>query len=262
MINAAYSRYILAIVSQTSIILHIPHSQPRIPPEVRSGILLNDADLRLELLRMTDWYTDELFDTGIGTAIVYPVSRLVADPERFVDDKEEPMSQKGMGVVYSRTSEGQMLRYLDPEERAALINTYYRPHHKRLERAVADNLYKSGQCLIIDCHSFSSLPLPHETDQNIPRPDICIDTESFHTPENLVRAIENACREKKLVSKRNSPFKGTLVPSAFHLKEERVRSIMIEVNRALYMDESTGRKVPWFINVRSQVRKILGALSL
>ena len=69
---ALYSRP----MSQAPIILHIPHSRPDIPADVRSDILLDDADLRRELLRMTDSYTDELFDTGIGTAVVYPVSRL------------------------------------------------------------------------------------------------------------------------------------------------------------------------------------------
>ncbi len=227
---------------KTPIVLHIPHSSPHIPADVRSGILLNDAELRRELLRMTDWYTDELFDVGIGTAIVYPVSRLVADPERFRDDKKEPMSKKGMGAVYIRTSDRKALRRITADDRAALLRQYYEPHHERLEKAVADKLNKHGHCLILDCHSFSSMPLPHEPVQTTPRPDICVGTDSFHAPESLVRVIETACRAEGLNCKRDSPFKGTFVPSAFHLKDERVYSIMIEVNRSLYVDEATGQK--------------------
>ncbi len=229
-------------MSQTPIILHIPHSSRYIPADVRSGILLNDADLRRELLRMTDWYTDELFDIGIGTAIVYPVSRLVADPERFVDDKEEPMSKKGMGAVYTRTSDGKILRRMSPDERALLLRQYYTPHHDCLAKAVAHNLSKHGQCLIIDCHSFSSMPLPHEPRQSLPRPDICIGTDPFHTPEALIRTIEKTCRENGLIVKQNSPFSGTIVPSGSYHKDKRVRSIMIEVNRSLYLDEVTGHE--------------------
>ena len=44
---------------------------------------------------MTDWYTDELFDFGFGDRLVYPVSRLVCDPERFRDDEREEMAQIG-----------------------------------------------------------------------------------------------------------------------------------------------------------------------
>lgn len=247
-------------MSQAPIILHIPHSRPDIPDDVRSDILLNDADLRRELLKMTDWYTEELFDVGIGSAIVYPVSRLVADPERFVDDKKEPMSKKGMGAVYTRTSDGAILRQIDSAARADLVRRFYRPHHERLERAVTDILENHIQCLIIDCHSFSSTPLPHEHNQTTSRPDICLGTDSFHTPEGLVRAVETACRADGLVSKRNSPFRGTLVPSGSYHKDERVRSIMIEVNRSLYIDEATGLKAARFKNVHFRLGNILKAL--
>ena len=53
---------------------------------------------------MTDHFTDELFAGSSGTArVVYPVSRLVVDPERFVDDAQETMVSRGMGVIYTKT---------------------------------------------------------------------------------------------------------------------------------------------------------------
>jgi len=42
-------------------ILHIPHSSNIIPEEERANIMLNDNELADELLKMTDWFTDELF---------------------------------------------------------------------------------------------------------------------------------------------------------------------------------------------------------
>jgi len=245
---------------QGSIILHIPHSRPDIPDDVRRGILLNDADLRRELLRMTDWYTDELFDTGVGTAIVYHFSRLVADPERFADDADEPMSAKGMGAIYTRTSGGLILRQIDSKGRAELMRRYYWPHHERLGATVAGILENYGHCLIIDCHSFNSMPLLQELDQAVPRPDICLGTDLFHTPEGLVRGVENAFREKGLISKRNSPFSGTLVPSVFFHKDERIRSIMIEVQRALYMDEATGQKNAQFERIKTTIGNIIKSI--
>ena len=117
-------------------IFHIPHAFPDIPPEQGAKILLTDEALSQELLKITDWFTDELFGCHAATRdslIVFPVSRLVVDPERFLDDTQEPMAKVGMGVVYTKTSAGGTLR--EPpsaEERARLIDTYYRPHHKRL----------------------------------------------------------------------------------------------------------------------------------
>ena len=46
----------------SSVILHIPHSSLMIPTAARSEFRITDAELSLELLRMTDWHTNELFD--------------------------------------------------------------------------------------------------------------------------------------------------------------------------------------------------------
>ena len=75
-------------------ILHIPHSSVAVPLEIRKSNILSDEDLQHELLVMTDRYTDELFVNAIPDAakVVFPISRLVVDPERFEDDSQEPMS--------------------------------------------------------------------------------------------------------------------------------------------------------------------------
>ena len=92
-------------------ILHIPHSSFIIPPEVRVGINLGEEELKQELALMTDAFTDELFDLDEPHyKIVYPVSRLVCDPERFLGDEAEPMSEVGMAAVYTCTSDGRVLR--------------------------------------------------------------------------------------------------------------------------------------------------------
>jgi N-formylglutamate deformylase len=143
-------------------ILHIPHSSFIIPPEVRARIILGEEDLKQELIRMTDAFTDELFDLDEPHQnVVYPDSRIVCDPERFLDNETEPMSKVGMGVVYTRTSDGRTLQsVLSDEERKKLIDRFYIPHHRILEKVVAAELAKDGRSLIVDCHSFPSKPLP------------------------------------------------------------------------------------------------------
>ncbi len=86
-----------------ALLLHIPHSSLTIPNSVREKLCISDAELELELLRMTDRYTDILFDLStIGThSIVYPVSRLVVDPERFEDAYERLSLQQKRQSPYS-----------------------------------------------------------------------------------------------------------------------------------------------------------------
>ena len=68
------------------VLFHVPHDSIFIPPLERSRFLLNDAELNVELLRMTDHWTFDLFAEGIPERRVLrsPVSRLV-DMERYED---------------------------------------------------------------------------------------------------------------------------------------------------------------------------------
>jgi N-formylglutamate amidohydrolase len=159
-------------IPMSPIVLHIPHASKAIADDVRSTFLLDAATIEHELLTMTDAWTDEIvaeFRPDVAR-VIFPVSRLVVDPERFRDDAEEQMAVRGMGATYTQLSTGQPLRILDEAERRRLMETYYDPHHARLENAVTDALTRFDRCLIIDVHSFSSTPLPHEPDQTIPRP--------------------------------------------------------------------------------------------
>jgi len=130
------------------VIIHIPHASTLIPERERATLSLSEEDLGRELLRMTDWYADELLDFGADAArFIFPVSRLVVDPERFADDDAEPMAAKGMGAVYTSTSDGRPLRSsLDAAERERLLQTYYHPHHAMLGRLVAETIAEHGRC--------------------------------------------------------------------------------------------------------------------
>ena len=210
-----------------AIILHIPHASTVLPSEVE--FLLGQEELAYEVDAMTDHHTDRLFDLPGARRCVFPVSRLVVDPERFIEDSMESV---GMGVVYTRTANGGALRTISEIDRLALINTYYHPHHNALTRMVDECLEKHNQCLIIDCHSFPAQPLPYENDLN--RPDICIGTDSYHTSAELKGCLLEAFEAAGYVVAVDSPFSGSIVPLKHYQLDRRVSSVMIEVNRSLY----------------------------
>ena len=206
---------------------------------------------------MTDAFTDDLFALREATVVRFPFSRLLVDVERFPDDSEEPMSKVGMGAIYTHTADGRKLkRELQPEEKANMMG-YYDTHHRALLAAVERELEITGKALIIDCHSFPSHPLPCDQNQSTPRPEFCIGTDSIHTPAALTQAIERNLKAMGYSVGLNQPYAGTMVPLAVYKKDRRVASIMIEVNRALYMNEITGAKNTAFGLIKEQVRGLL-----
>ena len=243
------------------VIFHVPHDSKWIPDEVRNQFVLDDVELEAELCRMTDHHTLELFTSLIpANQIVYaPVSRLVVDVERFEDDSDEPMAERGMGVIYRCTSGlGELRRIITDEERRILLEQYYYPHHLRLTQTVDTALSLHGKCLVVDCHSFPSHALKYEFDNvGKVRPDICIGTDDFHTPPGLAEELVGIFEGQGFSVALNSPFAGALVPMKHYLKNQNVHALMIEVNRALYCDEKTGLKCDNFWEISRLIREAL-----
>ena len=238
-------------------ILHIPHSSDTIPAQFRDYVVLSDDELAAELLRMTDAFTDELFVFPGATTVRFPISRLLVDPERFADDAREPLSKMGMGVIYTRTASGRQLkRTLQPQERRQLLSHYER-HHGILTTEVRLELGRSGSALIVDCHSFPSRPLPCDMDQTTPRPDFCVGTDPFHTPPGLSEMIELSLQSMGYSVGVNQPYEGALAPTEFYRQDSRVVSVMVEVNRSLYMNEKTGERRDSFMSVKGRIEALL-----
>ena len=234
-------------------LLHIPHASVDVPAACRDQFVLSDSALAEEMFRLTDHGTDVLFEKsaieealggpgkGAVGALVFPVSRFVVDAERFANDDEEPMEERGQGVIYRLTTHGETLRRaLLPRERERLLEQYYWPHHADLTQGVDRALEAHGRALIVDCHSFPNRPLPMDRDQSQERPDVCIGTDAFHSPRALVERVEAVCRDRALTVCVNRPYAGTMVPLAHFQSDGRVQSVMLEINRRLYMGEAEG----------------------
>jgi N-formylglutamate amidohydrolase len=192
------------------------------------------------------------------TIALFMHQSIIVEPERFPDDADEPMSKKGMGAVYTRTSDGRTLKRVSRKERDGLMQRYYWPHQHELERCVGLALDAHGKCLIIDCHSFASIRLPYEDEDHAPRPEICLGTDPFHTPPWLLDRARHAISAVAWELAVNRPFSGSIVPKEYFRADRRVWSIMIEVRRDLYMDEASGEKRPEF---RSSLGRVIRALT-
>ena len=231
------------------VILHVPHAS-RLLGRARGGIVLDDASLEAELDRMTDAHTDLIAErAGSGAwRFINGYSRLVVDPERFPDEREE-MLAVGMGAVYTRTSLGEPLRADDPVAAEALLSGHFRPYAEAFTDLVDARLSVLGRVVIVDLHSYPSRPLPYELHGDAPRPAVCIGTDPFHTPASLIAAAERAFGPIGL----NTPFAGCYVPIKHYRSDARVRAVMVELRRDTYMVEPAGPRTSGWSTVTRAV---------
>ncbi len=236
-----------------SIILHIPHSSLDLPAVYLGDITCPDEVLRLNVSREADLYVDQLFHVEGLLSLKPRFSRHVCDVERFRNDCDEPESRRGRGLFYTHFEDGGRFRKYSDELRRKVLTELYDPHHARLAREVKDKLRRHGLCRIIDCHSFSDIP---------GYPDFCIGADPFHTPDNLPDRLQNLMEQAGYSVRINFPYSGSIVPMACYRRDSRVESVMIEVNKRLYMNEATFAKNDAFTELSKLCRELVGLIAV
>ena len=231
-----------------NILLHIPHSSIIFPDEIKTRF--DDLDYEERLL--IDYYTDELFvptqeDQRISS-VVFPYCRLYCDVERLIND---PLEKEGLGISYSRWVDkdeyNQILRSFSSIQSAFKL---YADFHTEASMKL---LKKSGSKLVIDCHSFSSIP--NLLNRNPPSDiDICIGyNEDVSCPnKTCIGNIVQYFKSKGYKVGINSPFSNSKtfpVPTEYH-------SVMIEINKKLYMDEVTLKKNEQFTCIHQDLQSL------
>ena len=235
-----------------NLLLHVPHSSTSFPED--SKFSFNDLDEEERLL--IDYYTDELFipeQTGekIGTAI-FPYCRLFCDVERMIND---PLEKKGLGISYSRWVDKD--RYSQTLRSFSSLNTAFKLYSD-FHTEVSLKLIKAiGNVLLIDCHSFSSLPnlLNNDPPSDI---DICIGyNEDLTCPKKVtIGNIVQYFRSRGYKVGINEPFSNS---KTFSIPSE-YNSVMIEVNKELYMDEHTLEKNEGFTRLKDDIQSLYEVL--
>ena len=209
------------------LVFHIPHLSQEIPSCEMDQFLLPPLELKQAIEDVHDAGTDftqywrkSLASGAITSAVVFPYSRYLVDVERFESE-----------AIHEQCFHGRPLRKRpNREERERLLKTYYRPHHERLTNVVDNALESYDKCLIVDCHSYPAEPFAFE-DAEACRPMLCIGADDFHTPPEVIEALQEEAREQGISCAVNSPFSGALTPLKHYRRDLRVKSVMIEIRR-------------------------------
>lgn len=240
------------------IILHIPHSSFTVP--LLDGYTVDRISLENEILKLTDWYTGDLFYSANDVIIEADFSRIFCDPERFTDDSIEVMAHYGMGVLYEKNDNGDEIRKITPELRNRILKDYYWKHHNKLVDAVNNQLQLFGKAIIIDCHSYPSIPLKRDLDKNPNRPDFNIGTDAFHTSQQLIDLSIDFFKSANYSLGIDWPYKGSIVPLEYYKKNRNVQTIMLEINRKLYLKEPTNEKSENYSEIKFITNEFIKAI--
>jgi N-formylglutamate deformylase len=258
------------------ILVSTPHCSGHVPHWLLARMLRTGEDraaLERRLLKEGDPFTDAIFDVPDAAATVNAsASRFVADPNRARDEGGEN------GVIKLTDFERRPFfptgYALDALERELRLAQYYDPYHAALERAVATGKIR----FLIDGHSMTAQGPAIGPDQGAPRPALCIgnfgDAEGdpcgppVSCPGPLARGIRDflAAALKGPIAETgleapalNRPFDGGYVLARYTRPPFSVPGVMIEVNRALYLDEGSLRPLPGRIEALSKAMRQLAA---
>lgn len=223
-------------------ILNIPHS----------GTNTLDRNVkRIDIIRGTDWFTDELFLHINAERVVQQHSRFIVDCERLPDDIE-PLFKEGYGIVYTKDFDGNDIEVTNKE---AMLKIY-EDHHKELNFQTKKMLCDIPVVFIVDCHSYGDAQIISDI-------DFCLGINADFTNVEMLEKIKKHLEKNGFKVGVNKPYGNAIVPNQFS-GNELVKSIMVEVNKRLYLkNQNTERfeKSNDFEKTQKMITEILEIIS-
>jgi len=270
---------VLAPATQTfPLVFASPHSGADYPDDFVHDSPLDDVTIR----RSEDAFVDEIF--GDAPAMGAPLLRALF-PRAYVDPNREPFEldpdmfedalpdyvnagsprvAAGLGTVARVVCTGadiyrRKLRFAEALER---VERCYRPYHETLAALIGETRDRFGICVLIDCHSMPSIGGPMDQDPGRRRVDFVLgDCFGTACDPAVADAVEERLRGQGYVVTRNAPYAGGYTTRHYGRPDEGVHALQIEINRALYMDETRIERRPYLATLRAHMRGVVETLS-
>jgi len=251
-----------------------PHSGRDYPAAFLAASKLDALAIR----RSEDSFVDELF--GHVPQLGAPLLRALF-PRAFVDPNREPYEldpamfttplpafvnrrsprvAAGLGTIARVVANGSEIYSgkLDFDEANERIERCYRPYHDALEDLIAHTRTMFGTCVLIDCHSMPSIGGPMENDAGRRRQvDFILgDAHGRSCARTLTLLVEDTLRGMGYSVVRNTPYSGGFITRNYGRPERGVHALQIEINRALYMDETSFERTEGLASVAADMRDL------
>jgi N-formylglutamate amidohydrolase len=236
----------------------------------------------LTLRRSEDSFVDELFSAAPSRGA--PLLRALF-PRAYVDPNREPYEldpamfdgglpdfantgsprvAAGLGTIARVVCNGAEIydQKISASEALARIDTYYRPYHGALGGLLDATADRYGIALLIDCHSMPSVGGPMDKDPGLRRVDFVLgDCHGASCAPELTDAVSTMLKDEGYVVTRNAPYAGGFTTRHYGRPGDGLHALQIEINRALYMDETTYERKPYFATLTEHMSALIGALT-
>ena len=257
------------------IVLNSPHSGRVYPRYLMENSRLDQLAIR----RSEDHYVDELFHAGV----VLGAPMLAANfPRAYVDVNREPYELDprmfigtlppfantasirvagGLGTVPRIVAENMEIyrQKLPVDEALTRVEQIYKPYHTALRRLIARTHTAFGRCILVDCHS---MPGNIRLSGSGIRPDFIIgDRYGTSASSELSRLALRLLEDMGFVAVRNKPYAGGFITEHYGRPGRGLHALQIEINRSLYIDETTLKKKPEFSRVANAIQYFLESFS-
>ncbi|MEI7598218.1 MAG: N-formylglutamate amidohydrolase [Aestuariivirga sp.] len=258
-------------------VFNSPHSGRDFPED----FLRQSRLVKHTLRKSEDCYVDELFMSCVAHGAPMLRARIPRsyidlnrepyelDPRMFVGElpgyanTSSPRVAGGLGTIPRIVSEGEEIYRgrIDFAEARNRIEQIYLPYHRTLSALTNAVLSKAGEVLLIDCHSMPASASAHVAPQVAGAVDIVLgDRFGASCAEDISGFVEDELNRHGLRVLRNKPYAGGFITQNHGSPHRGQHALQIEINRSLYMNETTLEKSSGFEDLRSVLAKLSSTL--
>lgn len=270
-VRGVYQRFD-ATVPPVPVMVDVSRSGREYPEEFRSMVpftVLHDN---------VSMYVDDLWSEAPshGATMLYACfpsfwidanrNELDIDPELIDGEWPVPLqptvSRRGLGLLKSKSRYGEPVheRKLGVAEVMERIEKYHRPYYAELRQNIDRLKSAFGFVYHLSCHCMSAVGAPTHPDPGKQRADFCLGNVNGTTSSReFIEFMQKTITGFGYSCTINDPYSGGELNTRFG-DPGRVDSIMVEINKKLFMDVNTFRRKPEFGRVKTNVTKVLHAV--
>lgn len=256
------------------VILDVSRSGREYPEEFRSMVPFSTLHDNVSM------YVDQLWASApaVGATMLYASfpsfwidpgrNELDIDESLLADRWPEPLkptiSLRGLGLLKSKSRYGEPVheRKLTVAEVMQRLEMYHRPYHAELSRLIQAAREEFGVAYHLTCHCMSAVGAPTHPDAGQQRADFCIgNLDGATSSREFLEWIKSLIEAQGYSCSVNFPYSGGELNGRYGRPTNGIESVMVEINKKLFMDVTTFKKTENFGRLKSDIDIIMSRIA-